>query len=335
VKRTSVVFLVVMAIILIAIALMGWRMIKKSEGQGQALAEETVIPVKVMEVKKGTVEDIIDLTGWIEPDEKVNVISKIPGKLTRNTVREGDEVGQDQTLAYVNRDEIGVTFAEYPVPSPARGIVAKLAFDPGAMVSPQFPVAVVMKIDRVRVKTSVIEEDYGKLKPGLPARVHTESFPEQVFQGTVYRISPTLDSFSHTATVEILIPNPDHKLRPGMFTTIELVADTHHDVPILPKTAVVQRRGEPVAFVLGSDRVHMQVLKLGYYDLQQYEVLEGVKAGDQVVSEDQAVLQDGAKARVAGPAAEAPAKKEASAGGEKKPAPGSEQKSAPATAEKK
>ena len=342
-KRTSVVFLVVMAIILIAIAFVGWRMIKKSESQGQAVAEETVIPVKVMEVKKGTVEDIIDLTGWIDPDEKVNVISKIPGKLTRNTVREGDEVGQDQTLAYVNRDEIGVIFAEYPVPSPARGIVAKLAYDPGAMVSPQFPLAVVMKIDRVRVKTSVVEEDYGKLKPGLPARVHTESFPDREFEGSVYRISPTLDSFSHTATVEVLIPNPDHKLRPGMFVTIELVADTHHDVPILPKTVVVQRRGEPVAFVLGSDRVHMQVLKLGYYDLKQYEILDGVKAGDQVVSEDQAVLQDGAKARVisetgakkTGPAAEGPAKKEASTGSEKKAAPVAEKKSAPAAAEKK
>ena len=334
-KRTSVVFLVVMAIILMAIAFVGLRMVKKSESQGQAVAEETVIPVKVMAVKKGTVEDIIDLTGWIEPDEKVNVISKIPGKLTRNTVREGDEVGQGQTLAYVNRDEIGVVFAEYPVPSPARGIVAKLAYDPGAMVSPQFPLAVVMKIDRVRVKTSVVEEDYGKLKTGLPARVHTESFSDREFEGSVYRISPTLDSFSHTATVEVMIPNPDHKLRPGMFVTIELVADTHHDVPILPKTVVIQRRGEPVAFVLGSDRVHMQVLKLGYYDLKQYEILEGVKAGDQVVSEDQAILQDGAKARVASPTAAEPAKKEASAGAEKKPAPGSEPKSAPAAAEKK
>jgi multidrug efflux pump subunit AcrA (membrane-fusion protein) len=298
-KRSSIVFLVVLFIILVGIAGVAFQMAKAFKAKQEATVEESVIPVVVMEVSKGTIKDIIDLTGWIEPDEKVNVMSKIPGKLTRNTVREGDEVGQDQTLAYVNRDEIGVTFAEYPVPSPARGIVAKLAFDPGAMVSPQFPLAVVMKIDRVRVKTSVIEQDYGKLRVGLLARVHTEAFPTRVFEGSVYRISPTLDSFSHTATVEILIPNPDHKLRPGMFTTIELVVDTHQGVPVLPKEVVVQRRGLDVVFTLGSDRVHMQPVKLGYYDLKRYEILDGVKTGDLVVTEDQAILQDGAKARIA------------------------------------
>ena len=298
-KRSSIVFLVVLFVILVGIAAVAFQMVQTFKAKQEVTVEETTIPVVVMEVKPGTIEDIIDLTGWIEPDEKVNVISKIPGKLTRNTVREGDEVGQDQTIAYVNRDEIGVTFAEYPVPSPVRGIVAKLVFDQGAMVSPQLPLAVVMKIDRVRVKTSVIEEDYGKLRPGLPARVHTEAFPNRIFEGSVYRISPTLDSFSHTATVEILIPNPEHRLRPGMFTTIELVADTHKDVPVIPKEVVVQRRGEDVVFALGSDRLHMQPVKLGYYDLKNYEILDGVKAGDLVVTEDQAILQDGAKARMA------------------------------------
>jgi len=298
-KRSSIVFLVVLFIILAGMAGVAIQIAKSFKAKQEAVVEEAVIPVVVMEVTKSAIEDIIDLTGWIEPDEKVNVISKIPGKLTRNVVREGDEVGKDQVIAYVNRDEIGVTFAEYPVESPVRGIVAKLAFDPGAMVAPQFPLAVVMKIDRVRVKTSVIEEDYGKLKAGLPARVYTEAFPGQVFEGSVFRISPTLDSFSHTATVEILIPNPEHKLRPGMFTIIELVADTHQEAPVVPKEVVVQRRGQDVVFVLGSDRVHMQPVKLGYYDLKRYEILEGVKPGDLVVAEDQAILQDGAKARMA------------------------------------
>jgi membrane fusion protein, multidrug efflux system len=298
-KRSSIVFLVVLFIILVGIGGVAFQMAQAFKAKQEVIVEEATIPVVVMEVKPGTIEDIIDLTGWIEPDEKVNVLSKIPGKLTRNTVREGDEVGQGQTIAYVNRDEIGVTFAEYPVPSPVRGIVAKLVFDQGAMVSPQSPLAVVMKIDRVRVKTSVIEEDYGKLKPGLPARVHTESFSDRVFEGSVYRISPTLDSFSHTATVEIIIPNADHKLRPGMFTTIELVADTRQGVPVVPKEVVVQRRGQDVVFALGSDRVHMRPIKLGYYDLHRYEILDGAKPGDLVVTEDQAILQDGAKARVA------------------------------------
>lgn len=298
-KRSSIVFLVVIFLILAAMASVGVRMAQKFRARQEVTIAETEIPVVVMEVKPGTVEDIIYLTGWIDPDEKVNVISKIPGKLTRNVVREGDEVGKDQVIAYVNRDEIGVTFAEYPVESPVRGVVAKLAFDPGAMVAPQFPVAVVMKIDQVRVKTSVIERDYGKLKPGLRARVMTEAFPGKVFEGKVFRISPTLDSFSHTATVEILIPNPEHLLRPGMFTTIELVADIHQEVPVIPKEVVVQRRGENVVYALGSDRIVLRPVKLGYYDLRGYEVLEGVKIGDLVVVQDQAILQDGVKARIA------------------------------------
>lgn len=297
-KRSTIGFLVTVGILVLAILIIGIAGRKKSS-QAQTKIEEFVIPVVVSEVKAGTIEDIISQVGYIEPYDKVNIISKIPGKLLRNVAKEGDEVGIDQVIAYVSRDEVGVEFAPYPVKSTARGVIAKMNFDPGAMVSPQLPIASVVNIDKVLIHTSVVERDYARVKTGALAKIYNVAFPDKWFEGRVSKIAPTLDQFSHTADIEIQIPNPGHLLKPGMFVQIELITDKKENVPMVPKTAVANRAGKNVVFVANEKILEMREVKLGYYDLKNYEVLEGVKTGELVVVEDLPVLRDGIKIRIA------------------------------------
>jgi multidrug efflux pump subunit AcrA (membrane-fusion protein) len=297
-KKSTLGFLITVGILvlaIVAVAIAGRVKGKKTTAE----IGEVYIPVVVSEVKTGTIEDVISVTGYIGPSEQVNIISKIPGKLLSNVVKEGQEVGVDQVIAYVSRDEVGVEFAPYPVRSTTRGVVAKLSFDPGAMVSPQFPIATVVKIDKVLITTSVVEKDYNRIKLGSPARIYNDAFPDQWFDGKITKIAPTLDQFSHTAEIQIEIPNPKHLLKPGMYVRVELVGGIHEQVPILPKSAITKRLGKDVAFVVNGKIVEMRELKLGYYDLNQYEVVEGVKPGELVVVEDLPLLQDGVKVEIA------------------------------------
>ncbi len=299
-KRSSIVFLSIVAVILIFIVVLGIKMRSSLQDQGETAIKETMIPVEVYEVAKGDIEDIIDLTGWIEADKQVNLIAKLamPGKLIRNTVKEGDWVGKDQVIAWVDRDEIGAQFAPYPVKSPIRGMVSKLQHDPGDVVVAQYPVGVVIDIKKVIVKTSLIEKDFGKIKMGLQARIWTQAYPGRVFEGDISEIAPALDQFSHTANIEIRIPNPDYLLRPGMYAKIQLVVDSKEGATIVPKGAVFKEEADSVVYKVASEVVKLQKVELGYYDLHRYEVLSGLEPGELVVAKDQAILQDGAKVSV-------------------------------------
>jgi len=278
----------------------GLMMVVKGNKKKETTVEATV-PVVVMEVKNGSIEDVIDLTGYIDPKDTVNVVSKIAGRFTQKVVEKGTYVYKGQTLAYVSREDVGAQFEPFAVESPIAGVVAKYMFDPGTLVSPQFPLVVVVDVESVLIKTSVVEKDFSKLKMGELGRVYTDAYADRYFEGHIAKISPTMDSASHTAEIEIQIPNNDHLLKPGMFVHVELVVDRHNTVPVVPKTVVSKRMGKDMIFVFnsGGNIVEMREAKLGYYDLKNYEILDGVKPGELVVTEDQAILQDGVKASIA------------------------------------
>jgi len=298
-KKSTIGFFVTVLILLLGILVVGLQMVLK-KGKEVKKTGETTVPVVVMEVKNGIIEDVINLTGYIDPDETVNVISKIMGKFVRNVVEKGAYVGKDQTIAYVMREDVGVQFEPFPVKSPIAGVVAKFNFDPGTTVSPMYPIAVVVNIDRVLIKTSVVEKDYAKVKMGQLGRIYTDAYPDRWFEGHVSKISPTLDNSSHTAEIEIEIPNPGHLLKPGMFVKVELVVGKHEGVPVVPKSVVSKRLGKDMIFVVntGAGMVEMRDTQLGFYDLNNYEIVSGVKTGELVVAQDQAILQDGVKVKI-------------------------------------
>ena len=298
-KKSTIGFFVTVAILLVAIVIVGAMAIFGKKKDTKAIID-IAVPVVVMQVKNGNIEDVIDLTGYIDPKDTVNVVSKIPGRFTTKVVEKGTYVYKDQTLAYVSREDVGAQFEPFAVKSPIAGVVAKYMFDPGTLVSPQYPLVVVVDVETVLIKTSVVEKDFAKVKFGELGRVYTDAYPDRFFEGHVSKIAPTLDSSAHTAEIEIMIPNYDHLLKPGMFVHVKLVADKHSNVPVVPKTVISKRMGKDMIFVFDpkAGRVEMRESKLGYYDLNNYEIAGGVKTGDLVVAQDQAILQDGVKATI-------------------------------------
>lgn len=303
--RASTIVIWLVIAVLLALGFYGGIKVKdymEKKAEEEAAVIERAIPVHVTEVKSGTVEDIVYVTGYVEPAHRADVHAKIPqpGKLIEARVEKGDKVRKNQVLATVDRDVVGARYQPYPVKAPRSGIVASIIDSTGAMITPQVPVAVIMDIDKVKVKTSLIEADLGRVKVGTSARVRVEAFPDRVFHGKVTKIDPVLDSLSHTAPVEITVPNADHELLPQMYARVELIAGVHSGVPVLEREAIFPKEGEYWVYVVNPEKkiIEKTGLELGYFDRETYEIIKGVKPGDVVVDENQVVLKDQTKVTV-------------------------------------
>jgi hypothetical protein len=115
--------------------------------------------------------------------------------------------------------------------------------------------------------------------------MEVDAYPGQKFKGRIARVAPVLDPATRTATMEVEIPNPDGKLKPGMYARINLTVDEHKNVLMVPKTAVVDFANDRGVWVPNdSDRATFAPLKLGIENTEAFEVLDGLKEGAKFVN---------------------------------------------------
>jgi membrane fusion protein (multidrug efflux system) len=93
--------------------------------------------------------------------------------------------------------------------------------------------------------------------------------------------------------VEIYVPNPEHKIKPGMFARIVLILERREKVPIAKDSYLLYQEDQPYVFRVESSIARRQPVKLGLGEGDRHEVLEGLKAGDIVVVRGANLLRDG------------------------------------------
>ena len=131
-------------------------------------------------------------------------------------------------------------------------LVGERFVDEGDTLSANDPIVSLIDITSVIAVIHVPGRDYPRVagKSDLRATITTDAWPGQSFSGTVLRVAPQLDEASRQARVEVLIPNPDRKLRPGMFARVTVDLDERRDAPTVPTAALVRHNGEHGVFVV-------------------------------------------------------------------------------------
>ena len=186
--------------------------------------------------------------------------------------------------------------------SPINGVVSARNYDKGDLYSMGQPIYTVEQIAPVKLLVGISEAEYSKVKKGNEVEISVDAFPGKSFKGTINRIYPTINQLTHTFNVEVIVPNRDYVLRPGMFARVTVRFGANNNV-VIPDTAVIKQTGsgERFVYVLNADgTVTYQNVKLGVRNGNEYEVLEGVEDGAKVVVDGQARLRDGIKVRIAG-----------------------------------
>ncbi len=169
----------------------------------------------------------------------------------------------------------------------------------GAYVRANTPLFTLVKINPLRLRIEVPERMAPWVKAGQSAQVMVEAYQDRVFQGTVSRISPTVDQTKRTFLVEALIQNDRNELKPGSYARARLTTDKIETVRVVPARALNYVLGSNKAYVVKPDgTIDMRDVKVGERFPQEVEILEGVEDGETVAVSALNRLDDGQKVTI-------------------------------------
>jgi len=179
--------------------------------------------------------------------------------------------------------------------APFSGYVTMRFLDPGAMVAPSSapPILTLMKIDTVRIQVNVAEQDTHYIRSHLKAEFAVDAYPGMVFHGEVTRYAHAVDPISRTLLVEIDIPNPDLKLKPGMYGRLSLIVDRHLKSILLPAEAVLVQESGASVFTVAEGKVKRVSITIGYDGGEFLEVTRGLTGDEMVILSGQDQVTNG------------------------------------------
>jgi multidrug efflux pump subunit AcrA (membrane-fusion protein) len=178
------------------------------------------------------------------------------------------------------------------ITAPIAGIISHRYVDPGTYITARTSLVTIVDMDTVKIKVPISERDMVKVRPGLSARIRVDAYPNEVFEGTVQRLSPTIDPTSRNGEVEIVVANPDYRLRPGMFANVTLILEQRHNVLLVPRQALQLRGKEAAVFVVQDGKAYLRRVTIGLQNNTHVEIIDALPAGTTIVLAGHHQLKD-------------------------------------------
>lgn len=168
--------------------------------------------------------------------------------------------------------------------SPISGyVIEKMALQ-GLRVEPGMNLYKIADISRVWIDAAIYQYEVSLVKVGQEATVQLSYAPGETLTGRVAYVYPYLDEETRTVTVRIEFANPETKLKPGMYAEVLLRSDQGEALAV-PKSAVLDTGSRKLVFVSrGEGRFDPREIRTGYLAGDYYQVLEGLREGEQVVT---------------------------------------------------
>ncbi|MDZ7288462.1 MAG: efflux RND transporter periplasmic adaptor subunit [candidate division KSB1 bacterium] len=182
--------------------------------------------------------------------------------------------------------------------APISGVVVERKIKVGNMVLANTPTFRITDFDPLLAVLYVPEREMSKLRAGQPANLTADALAGAEFSGRVKRISPIVDPTTGTIKVTIEVHDPSKQLKSGMFGRVNIVYDVHHNALLAPKDAVLAEDKESAVFVVKDSIAYRKVVKTGYVNGAHVEILDGLQAGDTIVTTGQGSLKDSSKVQM-------------------------------------
>ena len=198
----------------------------------------------------------------------------------------------DAAKAHYRSAEAQVSYSE--IRSPISGLVANRPLYVGEMASSGSAIVSVVDISKVVARANVPVHEAASIRVGRPATI---TGPGAELHGKVTVVSPTVDTSTTTVEVWVQADNPDEILKPGITAQIAVDAEQIKNAVIVPDTALLSTgQGGDKVMVAGKDGLaHARPVKVGVRHGNDVQILNGVKAGEEVIVEGALGLDDKAK----------------------------------------
>lgn len=223
------------------------------------------------------------------------------------TQKELDDAEKEHNLAKLEVDQARLeldiakeTLRKTEIKAPFNGRIINVKPNLGDNLTPDAECFTILAPSSILVGGDVDEQDVSMLKPGLNSIVAFDAYPDQKFEGYLYRIVPRTDLATKTTTIYIKLKNQPNNLFIGMTATINVLAGELQNVLIVPRTSIIQRQENQFVFVINKDNeLKSEKITTGNAEGKFAELTSGnLSEGMRLVEQPKDTYKDGMKVEV-------------------------------------
>jgi RND family efflux transporter MFP subunit len=178
--------------------------------------------------------------------------------------------------------------------APSSGYVVKRLVAPGVLVQPGMAILKLTRVDRVRLQANVGEKDLASITVGSPVAV-TMAAGGDPFVARITSVFPFVDQGARTGVVEAIVDNPDRRLLPGQYVTMQFVIGERADGVSVPRGAVSRMGGKATVWVAKDGRAEPRQVAVGLESAERVQIVSGLQPGEQVIARGHEGLYAGAR----------------------------------------
>jgi membrane fusion protein (multidrug efflux system) len=209
-----------------------------------------------------------------------------------------DERRRDLDTARALLVAIESRLADRLIKAPFDGILGLRNISPGALVTPGDLITTLDDTGVMKLDFTVPSVFLRDLAPGLAIEARAPAYGERTFEGAVRSIDSRVDPVTRSVRVRALIPNPDGTLKPGVLMRVELLRNPRETL-VVPESALLQKgRDHHVMRIDADAKAERVAVKGGARRPGQAEILEGLSAGDRVITHGADKVRPGQAVRV-------------------------------------
>lgn len=259
---------------------------------------ETIFPVTTRTIEPVDLNAYIELNGLVDADNAVEVYPEIGGKYANLRAQLGMKVNKGDVIAEIDPSKPGSPYSLSPVRAPISGTITSLFARQGSTVTTETVVARIGDIEHLQVRLQIPEREIADMRMGLAAHVRVEAYPDVIFPATVYRVSPLVDSASHTKDVFLRFDRDDSRINAGMFARVKLFTRTYGQCIAVPDDSVLSGEGSSFVYAMNADgTVTKREIGCGV-SIDGHTIVErGLSRGERIVVQGVSALSDGATVR--------------------------------------
>lgn len=214
---------------------------------------------------------------------------------------EFDQAKRDLQIARADLSSVQTRQRNRILVAPFTGVLGFRQVSAGSFLSPGDPVATLIDDSEMLLDLSVPAAFLTSIRPGLEIVATSSSLPGESFTGSLVSIDNEIDPVSRSLRVRARLPNPEGRLKPGLFMNVTLLTSPRQAVAV-PEEAIQPVGSRSYVFVLarGSDaiRAERRMVDIGARINGWVEVVSGLQPGDEVITEGVIRVRDGAEVNI-------------------------------------
>jgi multidrug efflux pump subunit AcrA (membrane-fusion protein) len=223
-------------------------------------------------------------------NKTAKVTSTFEGRLTKLNSDLNDRVKAGDVLALVESPEL--LGKQLEIKAPIDGVIIERKATTGELVDKAKEIYTISDPTQLWAIAEVKERDIASVKADQTATFTVLAYPQEKFEGKVVLIGNQVETGSRTLEVRITVDNADGRLKPGMFADVEITTTILDNVLLIPDSALQTDGENQIVFVaLDGNKFEKRVVKLGLEQSGRVQILDGVKAGEKIVTEGSFILK--------------------------------------------